>query len=70
MAEHRCQKVLRLFPIGLEVAVIEAVVKRDGKRPVKASQIHAGWLQVKEEQLSTGKLGRPGSQLRILCALG
>jgi hypothetical protein len=49
MADHRCQKVLRFFPIGLEVAVVEAVVERDGKRPVKASQIHAGLLQVKEE---------------------
>jgi hypothetical protein len=61
--------VLRFFPIGLEVAGVETVVERDRKRPFKASQIHAGWLQMKKEQFSMGKLGRRDSQLRILCAL-
>ena len=70
MAEYRCQKmVLRFFPIGLEVAVVEAVVERDGKRSVKASQIHAGWLKMKKELFSMGKFGRVGCQLEFLYAL-
>jgi hypothetical protein len=48
MAEHRYQKmVLRFFPIGHEFAVIGTVAERDGKTPVEASHIHAGWLQIK-----------------------
>jgi hypothetical protein len=71
VAEHRCQKmILRFFPIGLEVAVVKAVVERDGRRPVRASQIHAGWLKTKKELFSIGKFGRIiGCQLGFLYGL-
>jgi hypothetical protein len=49
---------------------MEAVVERDGKRPVRASQIHAGWLKMKKELFSIGKFRRIiGCQLGFLYGL-